>query len=64
LETTEQIIGLVFLLNLIEDLAALMDWLDQQHYLSRQVLILEASETVAFPKIRRSLANNGWWMAK
>jgi hypothetical protein len=62
LRMVEEVVGLVFLLNLMEDLLALTVWPDQAQYLSRHVLILVASRRVAFPKMRRSSANNKWLM--
>jgi hypothetical protein len=59
----EEVVWLVFLLNLMDDLLALTDWPDQEQYLSRHVLILEASRREALPKMRRSSANSKWLMA-
>jgi hypothetical protein len=44
--------AVVFLLNNIEGLAVLTACLDQLQYESRQDLMVEASEEVAFAKIR------------
>ena len=63
LRMVEEVEGLVFLLNLMDDLLAFTDWPDYEQYLSRHDLILDASRREALPKIRRSSANSKWLMA-
>jgi hypothetical protein len=43
----EEVVGLVFLLNLMDDLVALMVWPDQRQYLSKHFLRVVASEMQA-----------------
>jgi hypothetical protein len=45
----EEVVGLVFLLNRMEDLEALMDYPNQKQYLSRQSLMLLALVMKALP---------------
>ena len=59
----EEVEGLVFLLNLIEDLLEFMDWPNQEQYLTRQALILSASRKEALPNSNRSSANSRWFIA-
>jgi hypothetical protein len=54
----EEVKGLVFLMNLMEDFLEFMDWLDHEQYLSRQPLMLAASRIEAFPNSKRSFANS------
>jgi hypothetical protein len=49
--------GKIFLLNLMEDLEVLIDWLDHLQYFSKQDLIQAANkDTMALPNISKSSA--------
>jgi hypothetical protein len=60
LEMRSAVVGLVFLLKQMEDLKALIDWLDHLLYLSKQVLMVAATETEASPKMSKSSAKRRW----
>jgi hypothetical protein len=40
----EEVVGLVFLLNLMEDLVLFMDWPDHKQYLDKQVFMQQATK--------------------
>jgi hypothetical protein len=54
LEIASDVEGLMFLLKRMDDFEALIDCLDHLQYLSKHDLMLEASVTVAFPKMSKS----------
>jgi hypothetical protein len=56
----EEVVGLELLLNLMDDLVALMVWPDQRQYLSKHFLRMVAYEMDALPKRSRSSANSKW----
>jgi hypothetical protein len=60
----EEVEGLVFLLNLIEDFLVLMVWPDHEQYVSRQALMLAASRREALPNSSRSSAKRRWFIAE
>jgi hypothetical protein len=46
----------------MENLETLMDWLDHLQYLSKQGLMLVATEIEASPKMSKSSAKRRWWI--